>query len=208
VHEAVETRSTSTTVEIFHRGQRVAAHPRGRVRGGHTTDRSHMPKSHRDHSEWSPSRILNWAASIGPRTEELAAAILKNRPHPEMGYRSCLGIVRLERTYGGERLEAACGRALALGATSYRHVASTLKNRMEQASLPMSEAPAEEIRDHENLPRYAQLLWIAVRRSGGVLRLITLALGELAVNKSSAASDQREEMRAVQAPPSRLRHVA
>ena len=156
VHEAVETRSTSTTVEIFHRGQRVAVHPRGRVRGGHTTDKSHMPKSHRDHSEWSPSRLLNWAASIGPRTEELAAAILKSRPHPEMGYRSCLGIIRLERTYGGARLEAACGRALALGATSYRHVASTLKNRMEQASLPMSEEPAEEIRDHENLrgPEY------------------------------------------------------
>jgi len=156
VHEAVETRATATTVEVFHRGERVAVHPRGRARGGYTTDRNHMPKAHREHAEWSPSRILNWAATVGPRTEELAATILKSRPHPEMGYRSCLGIIRLERSYGAERLEAACARALALGATSYRHVASTLKNRMEQTPLPVSEEPAQEIRDHDNLrgPEY------------------------------------------------------
>ena len=99
VHEAVEARSTATVVEIFHRRNRIATHPRSRRKGGYTTDKNHMPKSHRAHSQWSPGRILKWAATVGPRTEELAATILQSRPHPEMGYRSCLGIIRLERKY-------------------------------------------------------------------------------------------------------------
>ena len=151
VHEKVETRSTATMVEIFHHGERAASHARGRVRGGHTTDKQHMPKSHRAHAEWSPSRILNWASTVGPRTEELAQTILRSRPHPEMGYRSCLGIIRLERKYGRERLEAACARALALKATSYRHVATTLKNGMETSALPSSDEVPSELRSHENL---------------------------------------------------------
>lgn len=151
VHEEVETRTTATVVEIFHRRNRVACHPRGHRKGGFTTDKNHMPKSHRDHAQWSPSRILKWAATIGPRTEELAGAILASRPHPEMGYRSCLGIIRLERKYGCERLELACARALALGATSYRHVAATLKNNMEAEPVTGPVDQPEEIASHENL---------------------------------------------------------
>jgi transposase len=85
VHERVDVRRTAVTVEIFHHGQRVAAHLRSMARGQHTTDPAHMPKAHQQHREWSPSRLLAWAETIGPQTAALVAAILASRPHPEQG---------------------------------------------------------------------------------------------------------------------------
>jgi transposase len=152
VHEQVEARMTSTTIELFHRGQRVASHLRSYARGKHTTNPEHMPKSHREHQEWSPSRILHWAATIGPKTRELAEAILAERRHPEQGYRSCLGILRLGKRYGNERLEAACARAVAVRARSYRHVESMLKNGLDRLSAPEPEAPTTGTSaSHENI---------------------------------------------------------
>ena len=134
-HELVDARRTATTVEIFQRGQRVAAHLRDDRRGRHTTDPAHMPKSHREHGEWSPSRLIEWATTIGPHTAALVEAILADRPHPEQGYRSCLGILRLAKGYGVERLEAACARAGAVQARSYRHVDSILKHGLDRLPL-------------------------------------------------------------------------
>ena len=110
VQQAVEVRSTPTTVEIFHQGSRVASHLRGR--GGQTiTNGEHRPKSHQAHLEWPPSRMVNWARSIGPHTAQLFERILNEKPHPEMGYRSCLGIIRLAQQYSAQRMEAAAERA-------------------------------------------------------------------------------------------------
>ncbi len=136
IHEHVDARLTATTVEVFHRGQRVAAHRRSPVRGQHTTDPAHMPKAHQQHLEWSPSRLIDWARTIGPQTAALVQAILADRPHPEQGYRSCLGILRLAKRYGPERLEAACARAGAVEARSYRHVDSILKHGLDRLSRP------------------------------------------------------------------------
>ncbi len=136
VHERVDVRSTAMTVEIFHRGQRVAAHLRSAARGQHTTVTAHMPKAHQRHREWSPSRIVAWAETIGPQTARLVQAILAARPHPEQGYRSCLGLFRLGRRDGAARLEAACARALAAGARSYRHVDAILKHGLDRCPLP------------------------------------------------------------------------
>jgi transposase len=149
IHERVEVRLTARTVEALYRGQRVASHVRSFVRGHHTTDPSHMPKAHRAHAEWSPSRIVAWAATVGERTAELVGAILAERPHPEQGYRSCLGILRLSKRYGRERLESACGRAVTVGARSYRHVESTLKNGLDR--MPLFEAVAARAVIHENI---------------------------------------------------------
>ena len=148
VHEQLEARLTAVTVELFHRGERVASHVRSYRRGGHTTVAEHMPKAHQNHLEWTPSRIVHWAGSIGPKTRELAEAILAERRHPEQGYRSCLGILRLGKRYGDARLEAACARAVAVRARSYRHVESILKNGLDR--LP---SPAEE--QDEGAPRAA-----------------------------------------------------
>lgn len=115
-HELVDARLTVATVELFHRGQRVATHVRSHLRGRHTTDPAHMPKAHQLHLEWTPSRFITWARTIGPQTAALVEAILADRPHPEQGYRSCLGILRLAKRDGDTRLEAACARAVAVGA--------------------------------------------------------------------------------------------
>jgi transposase len=149
LHEHVDACLTATTVEIFHRGQRVAAHPRSPVRGHHTTDPAHMPKAHQHHLEWSPSRLIDWARTIGPQTAALAQAILADRPHPEQGYRSCLGILRLAKRYSAERLEAACTRAVAVDARSYRHVDSILKHGLDRlapavASVQLTLTPVHE----------------------------------------------------------------
>jgi len=149
-HERLDLRHTATTVEVFHKGLRVASHVRSYLRGRHTTVPEHMPKSHQAHLEWSPERIGRWARSIGPNTQQLVEAIFADRPHPEQGYRSCLGILRLAKRYGDARLEAACQRALAVRARSYRHVESILKHGLDR--LP---ATAEVSRDaavaHANL---------------------------------------------------------
>jgi len=110
VHEPVEVRSTQKTVEIFHKGQRVASHPRGRGREQVITQKEHRPKSHQAHLEWTPSRMVHWAEQIGPNTARLIERILSDKPHPEMGYRSCLGIIRLAEQYSAARMEAAAGR--------------------------------------------------------------------------------------------------
>src|SRR3989442_1193558 len=132
IHEHVDARLTATTVEIFHRGQRVAAHRRSVVRGQPTTDPAHMPKAHQRHLEWTPSRLIDWARTIGPQTAALVEAILADRPHSEHGNRSCLGLLRLAQGYGLERLEAACTRAGAVEARSYRHVDSVLKHGLDR----------------------------------------------------------------------------
>lgn len=150
VHEAVEARRTATTVEVYHRQKRVASHRRSHVRGGFTTDPAHMPSSHRAHAEWTPSRILSWAEKVGPHTRQLCDAILTTRPHPEQGFRSCLGILRLGRNYGDERLEAACIRAVAVRARSYRHVEGILKNGLDRVR-PVEAEPAERRIEHENV---------------------------------------------------------
>lgn len=132
---------TATTVEIFSRGERVCAHRRSYKLGHHTTIAEHMPKAHRAHLKWSPSRLIGWAATVGPQTEELVRQILKSRRHPEQGYRSCLGIMRLSKRYGAERMEPAARRALAVGALSYRHVESILKHGLDR--LPLQEAQGD-----------------------------------------------------------------
>jgi transposase len=141
-------------VEIFHRGQRVATHHRSFERGRHTTLPEHMPKAHQAHAGWRPSRFIDWATTIGPQTAALVTAILADRPHPEQGYRSCLGILRLAKRYDAARLEAACSRALTAGARSYRHVAAILKRGLDR--LPPGTPPAAAPLVHENIrgPEY------------------------------------------------------
>ena len=149
--ERVDVRMTATTIEIFHRGERVASHARSHTRGRHTTVDEHMPERHRQHLEWTPGRMIQWARSIGPETARLVTAILESRRHPEQGYRSCLGILRLGRHYGEARLEAACSRALAVGARSYRHVDSVLRAGLDRLPVAEADPPTATPPDHENI---------------------------------------------------------
>jgi transposase len=149
--QKVEVRATARIVEIFLHGRRVASHRRSSARGRHTTCPEHMPKAHREHLEWSPSRLIHWAGTVGPQTAALVEAILADRPHPEQGYRSCLGILRLGRRYGDERLEGACTRALVAGARSYRHVDSILKHGLDRVATATSLPEPTPALTHENV---------------------------------------------------------
>jgi transposase len=154
--EAVDVRLSAATVEVFHRHRRVASHVR-KFSAGYSTNPAHMPESHRRHAAWTPSRIISWAAKTGPATAKLAEAVMAARRHPEQGFRSCLGIVRLGDRYGAERLEAACERALAVRAHSYRSVESILRTGLDRQPLP-ADGPARTHPSHDNVrgPGYYQ----------------------------------------------------
>jgi transposase len=131
LREKVWARITTRTIEVFHRGKRVAAHVRSSSNRQHTTVREHMPSSHRRYADWTPERLKRQAGEIGRNTSALVAIVLRERTHPEQGFRASIGILRLAKTYGRERLEAACGRALEIGARSYSSVNSILKNNLD-----------------------------------------------------------------------------
>ena len=133
IRAQVDMRITSRTIEVFHRAKRVAAHERRYAGRRHSTHPEHMPSSHRRYAEWTPARFHRWARSIGPNTEGLVVAILANRPHPEQGFRTCFGVLRLFRGLDSARAEAVAARAVAIGALTYKSVASILENNLDRA---------------------------------------------------------------------------
>jgi transposase len=156
LHEYVRLHVTEQTVEVFHKGRRVASHVRSSVKGGYTTVPEHMPAAHRAHAEWSPSRLIRWGEKVGPFTGSLIEAILHERKHPEQGYRSCLGLMRLSKRYSIKRMETACERALEDGTRSYRYVNSMLKSGLDK--LPRAdvqqELPLRATHEHVRGPAY------------------------------------------------------
>jgi transposase len=145
----VDVRATARTVEVFRQQKRVASHTRLHGKFKYSTVAEHMPRSHREHTEWTPSRLIQWAKTVGESTARLVERIMEERPHPEQGFRACLGILRLSKHYGRERLENASRRALACHALSYRSVESILKNRLDDQPLP--EVNSQPLPAHENL---------------------------------------------------------
>lgn len=143
VGQKVEARFTATTVECFCKGKRVAAHARATRRGGHTTVAEHMPESHRKHLQWTPGRLLNWGLAIGPATRDVVRWQLEHRPHPEQGYRACLGLLNLAKQFTPARLEAACRRALAIGSPTRKSIKSILDAKLDTHPelFPAAEQP-------------------------------------------------------------------
>jgi transposase len=150
VREEIEARLTERTVELFHRGARVACHIRSSLRGRHTTIPEHMPSAHRRYADWTPTRLRREAAAIGPSTAALVEQILHAKPHPEQGFRACLGILRLVRAWGAERVEAACQRGVDIGARSYSSIVSILRNNLDRAYRPQP-VPDEPPVQHSNI---------------------------------------------------------
>lgn len=150
VGRQVEARSTATTVEILHRGIRVASHPRSYEPDKSTTQLEHRPKSHQRYLEWTPSRLIEWGHTIGPHTAQWMEAVLATKPHPEMGFRSCMGVRNLAKDYGPERVEAACERALWWRACNLQSLRSILANRLDRVPLnrPSAVKPTPA---HENI---------------------------------------------------------
>jgi transposase len=147
-------RFSAATVEVFHRGQRVASHVRSYQRGTHTTLAPHMPRSHRGQAEWSPARLINWGASIGTQTTTVVERILASKSHPEQGYRACLGLLALARQYGQGRLEAASALAVKLQSPTRKSVLSILKTGRDQRQVIVTEPL--DLPEHSNVrgPKY------------------------------------------------------
>jgi len=136
----VDVRITENIIECFHRNKPVATHRRSRRKGRYTTVKEHMPKAHQKWADWSPERFIRWASKIGPDTAKLIENVIGSRAVAQQGYRSCLGILRLAKSYGNDRLEAASKRALAIGATSYKSLESILKHNLDaQSKLPLKQ---------------------------------------------------------------------
>ncbi len=151
IRQRVDIRATDTTVECLHNGVRVAAHRRSFVKGGFSTIPEHRPKSHQEYSEWSPERLVRWAGTVGLQTARAVHAVLGAKRHPEQAYRAALGIIRLEKRFGKERLEKACARSLTLRSPCYKTISSMLKTKMEDHRLPYETSPQVAPIEHENL---------------------------------------------------------
>ena len=147
--ELIRGRLTATTVEILHKNRRVCVHARSYKKWGFTTTAEHMPRAHRAHAEWTPTRIIDWAATSGKNTATLVEKNITEKPHPELGYRAALGIIRLGDRYGRDRLEVAATRALAFGAHRYQYVKSILERQLDRVS-PLPPPPSAPI-VHEHI---------------------------------------------------------
>jgi transposase len=148
----IELRFTSESIECWYQGKQIALHVRSYKKGAHTTLAEHMPKSHQKHMEWTPGRFLNWSTQIGSATTRLVKHLLERKPHPEQGYRSCLGLLSLSKRYGAERLEKACERAWKLGAKTRRAVDSILSHNMEDKPIEVEKTKSLTLLiQHENI---------------------------------------------------------
>ena len=150
VNQSLDVRISNTAVESFHKNKRVASHLRLQRKGQYATHTAHMPKSHRDYAEWTPERLVSWAEKTGPQTVCAVETILRARPHPQQGFRACLGLMRLGKEYGPERLEAACTRALATKTVSFKSIESILKRKLDQRPLPRK-LPEKPPVEHDNI---------------------------------------------------------
>ena len=147
IRQQVDIRATARMIEIFHRGKRIAVHQRRYGGRRYGTNPDHMPSSHRRYAEWTPERFRRWAASIGPQTEGLIVAILANRPHPEQGFRTCLGVLRLYRDLRHDHAEAVSARAIEIGGLTCKSIAALITNHKTARST----AGPGAITDHANL---------------------------------------------------------
>jgi len=145
VRQELEAFISNSTIELVHKGRRIATHVRSFTPGRHTTLPEHRPKNHQKYLEWTPQRITHWASTIGPATATAATSIMESRTYPEQGYRSCLGLLRLGKTYSNERLESACARAVHSRVLSYKSIQSILKNGLDRQ--PLSTEPSATAHD-------------------------------------------------------------
>ena len=150
IQQRLMARITRHGVELLHKGKRVAAHVRSHQKGRHTTLTEHQPPAHQKYLEWSPERLISWAGKIGPNCAEVARQILASRPLVVHGYRPCLGMIRLGKPYGDERLERACARALKLNIATFHRIENLLKTGRDKVAMPEPDSPCP-VTVHDNV---------------------------------------------------------
>jgi transposase len=151
VKQQIDVRVSERVVELFHKGQRIASHPRSLREGAYSTTPSHMPAAHRAYQEWTPQRLIRWAQQTGGATADVIEIIMATKSHPQQGFRSCLGVMNLSKTFGIQRLEDACTRAIAIGAPGYKCIRNILVNKLDQAPIAPSLAAKTPPIIHHNI---------------------------------------------------------
>jgi len=149
IHQEIDIRATINTVEVFYKGNRICSHQRSYKKHKYTTVKEHMPPSHQKYIEWTPERILKWSKKYGESVRELVEKIMDSKKYPEQAYKSCLGIIRLEKHFSADRLNDACNRALQYNVHSYQGVKNILKNGLDQVKQP--QAVSKPPQQHENI---------------------------------------------------------
>jgi transposase len=158
VKHPVELQASRDTLAVFFNGTQIARHPRNNHQGRFSTNPAHMPQAHRKQAEWTPGRLLNWAHDLGPGVFKITQDMLSSKAHPEQAYRGCLGLLNLSRKYDGARLNAACERAVAIGASSVKSIKSILQNGLDGQPLkqPVTQTEEANTEHHDNIrgPEY------------------------------------------------------
>jgi transposase len=144
----ISVRLMENTVEIFYKRDRVALHERSRVKHHYTTVAAHMPPAHQKYAEWTPARLFKWAEEIGPSTHQIIEKVIKTKFHPQQGFRPSMGILRLSKTYGNDRLEAACRIALTFGFLRVQQISDLLKNGRDKQ---LKQGPTATIANRDNV---------------------------------------------------------
>ncbi|MBN1549956.1 IS21 family transposase [bacterium] len=155
VNQNIDVRMTVQAIECFHRTKRIASHLRSDRKGQYSTISDHMPKRHQEYAKWTPDRLMEWAEKTGIETRRVVETIMASRPHPQQGFRACLGLMRLGKEYGSDRLEAACKRALRMNVVGFKSIDSILKRNLDQLPIP-EETPERPAIQHDNIrgPEY------------------------------------------------------
>lgn len=153
VGKSVEVQASSRIVRLYYQHDCIAQHLRSERKGGFSCCDEHMPHHHQ-HQKWSPGRLKNWAKQIGQSTLAVTTAILESKRHPEQGYRACLGLLNLAKTYGDSRLEQACCKSIEIGNPCRASVKSLLKTRLDNA--PVDDEVETPNLSHHNIrgPKY------------------------------------------------------
>lgn len=142
---------SSKNVEIYHNNLRVAMHLRNRHPYGYSTIKEHLSAEHQYVAKWSPRRFIKWAGEIGPEAERVITLVLESRSHPEQAYKSCMGILGLEKKYGKASFLKACGKALELNCIQYKFIKNTLETKAFNLTQESETENLGVLPKHENI---------------------------------------------------------
>jgi len=149
IRKKVKLLYSATYVEVFYKYNRIALHKRSPNKFSYTTVKEHMASTHQFLTEWTPQRFINWGASIDKHVEVLIVNILEKKQHPEQAYKSCMGILSLEKKVGRDRLINACKRALEFNVYNYKTVLNILERGLDKTNN--EQYSIEPLPEHDNI---------------------------------------------------------
>jgi transposase len=149
IRKKVKIMYTNAKVEIYHKYNRIALHPRSKSTFNYTTVKEHLASTHQFITDWTPQRFINWAESIDENVKQFITQLLEKKQHPEQSYKSCMGVLSYVKKVGSHRLSNACKRALEHNIYNYKIIQKILENGYDM----LEDKPDEtiELPEHQNI---------------------------------------------------------